>query len=391
MESQMKLDAKKLGYRIIEDNIEFYCCMENYPDLQEFESVYISGTFNGWLFTGDSSWLLKKTQEKGKTVFILSKPFSVINVPGNSGFPEFKFFGLSDNSCHILGEKEGAPNIFLTNKLVLTSEKDFEAFEKLKASANVFLKLSDFDLSCPACRAEIANFRPVPGTKNLFRGYHPYKRSRPYMDTENERMRLVEEALELYGINSCITLSGYEVCSEMAGETLPSVIEKIEKKNNRLCVNIDYNLVYFHSDAAEYSSTLSKISKFILEHTGPYYIHCRLGSDRTGVTCGVFASLAGASWDEIAEDYEKTTFCGIGEFRNRKLLAYSIQKMIGKNPALVSDLQGEMKNYFIRESILKPAEIEKLIKKFSVSGRKKETDYFNFSGMHICAKKSIKQ
>ena len=88
MESQMKLDAKKLGYRIIEDNIEFYCCMENYPDLQEFESVYISGTFNGWLFTGDSSWLLKKTQEKIKR-HTMKYPFEqskIASINHNDGF-----------------------------------------------------------------------------------------------------------------------------------------------------------------------------------------------------------------------------------------------------------------------------------------------------------------
>lgn len=387
----MELDSKKCGYRIEGNDLEFYCFRDNYPDLQDFESVYVSGTFNGWLKTGDSSWLLKKSVEKGKEVFLLKKPLQVINVPGNSGFPEFKFFGLSDNSCHLLGEKEGARNVFLTNKLVLLSDEDFEAADKLNKEACVFKKLEDFDLDCPACRAEISNVRIVPGTKCLLRGYHPYKKSRGYMDTETDRLRLVQEAMEIYGVKTDITLSGYEFAQEMAGETMPKQMEEIEKKNNRLCVNIDYDLVYFHSDCFEFFNTLQKISRFIIDHAGPYYIHCRLGSDRTGVTSAIFAALCGASWDEIAMDYEGTNNCGIGEYRNRKFLQYSIGKMLGKDPVQADNLCQVMKDYFIGSKLLKEKEVEKLITRLTAPIKKKETDYFNFKGEHICAKRAGKQ
>ena len=116
-------------------------------------------------------------------------------------------------------------------------------------------------------------------------------------------------------------------------------------------------------------------------------MHCRLGSDRTGVTCAVFAALCGATWKEIAADYEKTSNMGMKEFRNRRLLQYSLKNMTGKDPASVKDLAKLMQSFFLSENILKASELEKLIKKLNTAPRKKETDYFDFNNNHICGKK----
>ena len=176
----------------------------------------------------------------------------------------------------------------------------------------------------------------------------------------------------------------------MAGETIPDVIKNIEKEDNRLCVNIDYNLVYFHPDAVDFSCAMRNIALFIISHPGPFYIHCRLGSDRTGVTCAVLAALCGASWKEIAYDYERTSNMGIAEYRNRRLLQYSLTKMLGRNPADSKDLAHLVQSYFIKENILTMAEIKSLIDKLLVPPKKKETGYFDFTENHICAKKNAR-
>lgn len=383
----MQLDSKKYGYRFDKDKIEFYCCKEEYPDLLDSESVYVSGTFNGWLNTGDSDWLMKKKTEKGKVVFVLEKNLDNILVPGNSGFPEFKFFGLSDVSSHLLAEKIESPNIFLGNKLILLSSLEIEEAANLKKRTEIFKEMDDFDLGCPACRSEISNFRRAPGTRALFRGYHPYKKSRGWMDTENERISLVRKGLDLYGVKSDITLCGYEAVSALAEETPCEIIDDMEKNNNRLCVNIEYNLVYFHPDAAEYLNVLQKICRFIIEHSGPFYIHCRLGSDRTGVTVAVLSALCGANWKEIAEDYEKTSNCGIGEYRSRRLLQYSLRKLTGFDPSGSKNLAHLMQSVFLKENILDAREIEALIKKLNIEPEEKEPGFFDFNGNHICAKK----
>jgi protein tyrosine/serine phosphatase len=46
--------------------------------------------------------------------------------------------------------------------------------------------------------------------------------------------------------------------------------------------------------------------RFISETEGPYLIHCKEGKDRTGFVIAVIECLAGASWQEIKEDYLKT-------------------------------------------------------------------------------------
>ena len=41
-------------------------------------------------------------------------------------------------------------------------------------------------------------------------------------------------------------------------------------------------------------------------HEGPYLIHCALGKDRTGFVCALLEMLAGASYQEILDDYMLT-------------------------------------------------------------------------------------
>lgn len=382
----MATDYKKTGFRFIDDNIiEFYCGKDKYKDIADNEDVYVSGSFNSWLNSGDSSWKLGKKVSKNAVYYSLQKPVSVVLIPGNSGFPEFRFFGLSQLSHHFLTEKNPCEEYsFQGNKLILKDEAEVQEIAKIKSSCILEKKLSDFDLNCPACRAEISNIRLVPGTKCLFRGYNPFKRSRGEMDTENVRIELVQKAYGIYGIKSDITLNGYEGANVLDGEILPDVIKNIEKENNRLCINIDYNLVYFHTDAFDFYVALQKIGRFIIEHPSPFYIHCRLGSDRTGVVCAIFAALCGAAWNDIASDYEKTSNMGIGEYRNRRLLCYSLNKMLDKNPENCKDLAHEMQSFFLKENIFTMEEMQKIIEKLNTPLENTETDFFDFSGKHIC-------
>ena len=40
----------------------------------------------------------------------------------------------------------------------------------------------------------------------------------------------------------------------------------------------------------------------LLEHDGPYLIHCTEGKDRTGFVCLLLEAHCGASYEEIADD-----------------------------------------------------------------------------------------
>lgn len=51
--------------------------------------------------------------------------------------------------------------------------------------------------------------------------------------------------------------------------------------------------------------------RYIIEHEGPYLVHCTYGMDRTGFTIAVLEALMGATADEIRADYVKsyTNYC----------------------------------------------------------------------------------
>lgn len=388
----MIFNTTEYGYRFKNnsDEIEFFLDAEFFPETTGYDSVYISGSFNGWQASADAAWKLEKKVEKKRKIFSLVKEFSKINVPGNSGFPEFNFILLAPEELVYLRNAEEGENGFCGNRVIVRSDEERDELLEIKRIACGKKSFSDFDLNCPSCRADLANLRFVPGTGCLLRGYHPYKKSFADSALENERIANVRKAFGLYGIKSVITLSGYELPSEFAGEDMPDFMTDIEKNENRVCLSLDYVLAYYHSDAAEFSNLLRKVSLFIINHPGPFYIHCRTGGDKTGVVCAVLAALSGASWEQIARDFEKTLFSALDEYRSRRLLQYSLQKIIGYSFTDSKNLARLMQSYFIKEKILSAEEIKKVLEKLCSSPRKKETDYFNFTENHICAKRSAK-
>lgn len=52
-----------------------------------------------------------------------------------------------------------------------------------------------------------------------------------------------------------------------------------------------------------FSSKLLQGLRFALKNDGPYLIHCVEGKDRTGFVCMIFEALAGATYQEIVDDY----------------------------------------------------------------------------------------
>ena len=58
---------------------------------------------------------------------------------------------------------------------------------------------------------------------------------------------------------------------------------------------------------------LVKGYRFMIEHEGPYLLHCTYGMDRTGFSIAVLEALMGATADEIKTDYAKTfiNYCSV--------------------------------------------------------------------------------
>jgi hypothetical protein len=386
----MKIENSDFGYRFNGKVFEFFLDEKDYPEIVEYEDIFVTGSFNDWRKSADPAWKLTKKIVKGKCVFVLPKSVDSVSVPGNSGYPEFKFFVLGKDNIIYIPFSDKSYNRFGFNKVILFDDDDIKSFAGLKQLSFCQKNLDEFDLECPACRAELSNIRLVPGTRSLFRGYHPFKKSFNSSDLEEMRFKYVEKAFSLYGFRSCISLSGHEVSSGLQGEETPAYLDEIKKNGNVLWTSMDYELIYYHSDSALFSNLLHSVCSFIISHPGPFYIHCRVGGDRTGVFSAVLAALCGATWKDIARDFYKTVLSGIGDYRDEKLLRYSIRKMIRYDPAFAKDLAHLMQSYFIKEKILSSSEIGQLIEKLTAVPKKKETDFFNFQDMHICAKRSAK-
>lgn len=64
--------------------------------------------------------------------------------------------------------------------------------------------------------------------------------------------------------------------------------------------------VDFFSDT--FGAQIAEGLRYMLNHEGPYLIHCEEGKDRTGFLAGILSSLMGADMDEIIKDYMITYY-----------------------------------------------------------------------------------
>ena len=64
---------------------------------------------------------------------------------------------------------------------------------------------------------------------------------------------------------------------------------------------------------AEFAEKVKESVLFIAENEGPYLIHCKEGKDRTGILCAILECFAGATAEEVKQDYMTTyvNFYGI--------------------------------------------------------------------------------
>ncbi len=352
---------RELGYQLIDGGVSVVFVFDPAVyKIDDTDSVYVEGSFNGWKKGTDESWSMMKFRG---SVWTLTKNAEEVRIPGNSGFPEFKFYvyaGGRKNADEPPAVSDIPGYQMATNNLMLFPGDDPAVVVANTATADRVKKLAEFDLNDPAQVSVLTNVRRVPGTTMLWRGYHPYKKSRGQYDTEQTRLELVKKSLEMNGIKSIITLSGDEKPSAAAGESISPYEQAIIDAGNELFIDTSYNTVYYHSAEADFGNVIQQIVRFINSHPGPYYIHCRLGTDRTGVTSAVLAALCGADWKSIAADYQKTNETGIKEFRDYRLLQYSFEQMLGKPVADVKDLQQEIGAHFVNGGYLTQQELDTL-------------------------------
>ena len=289
--------------------ITFLYCMDEGYWTGTVNTAYVRGSFNNW----KDAEITKLSFDEESNCWYCTVSYDYVNVPGNSGQPEYKFV--------INGSYKSAPSwltdgyVFMTsdqNMIVVFSTDDFEQIKANSAIAGYIRPLADFNLDDPVDQAAISNFRCVPGTKQLFRSYHPYKSSRgdnKGVDTEYWRLYYVDKLATDHGIVSDIclsdddenTLTTYTTNGQTYMETIPEYYQKIIDNQHVLYVNANnkvpsYSYVYTKPTSKYFGDWVKQIVEFIIDDNtpAPFQIHCRLGTDRTGVFCAVLAALCGA-------------------------------------------------------------------------------------------------
>ena len=148
-----------------------------------------------------------------------------------------------------------------------------------------------------------ANFRSMKGGK--LRENYFYRSASP-CDNQHCRASYVDELIKKAGIKFVINLADDE-------QKIQSYIKKSDYNSPYFSTLYDANntandcveplafTMNYKSQSFKKQTVKAMIA--ILEHEGPFLVHCTEGKDRTGFICLVIEALAECSYNEIVSDY----------------------------------------------------------------------------------------
>lgn len=141
---------------------------------------------------------------------------------------------------------------------------------------------------------EYANFREIRttgmGEKKLYRSSSP-------IDNCLGRNLYADSLAKEAGIATFINLTD----TEDYAKTYQDYDSSYYSKQNVIYLSL---AVEFFS--RPFKDGLVKGFRYMIEHEGPYLIHCIYGMDRTGFTLAILEALMGAKTEELQADYAKT-------------------------------------------------------------------------------------
>lgn len=370
------------------------------------ENAHVRGSFTTWTDEDD----FKLTLDSSGKFYSVTVPYSKVTTLGNSGHPEYKFniTGTDDGYLNAF-DKDFIPEPYCfhtsdNNLILIFKDENIEDIKACSTTAGTWkTTLADWNLDTAddKTKEKFANFRAVPGTKNVYRSWHPFKvkyhkdgSSKFLYETEPERVKMVTSLYEKYKIKTDICLSGDETKSLSTytvkdgneyTETVPDYYKTLMDAGDVCNVSYtpkgssnpktpEYKYIYQSSYNEEYlNGWLQNIIDFVKDdaHKGPYNIHCRLGNDRTGYYCAVVAGLCGATWNEIAADYQTSNNTYLGEYRDQRLLKQVFEKQFnkGNDISTVSNLKECMYAYYTTNDKLtiQKEDLDALVAKFSAN------------------------
>ena len=162
--------------------------------------------------------------------------------------------------------------------------------ENLKSLTLAYSPESYPDLSIE----EFANFRMVR-TTGMGEGVL-YRSSSP-IDPSIYRNAIADSLAALAGIKTFLNLAD----DKRYAEEYNGFAESYYATQNVVYLTVDPTFAN-----TLFKEGLVKGLRYMIEHDGPYLVHCTYGMDRTGFTIAVLEALMGATADEIKADYATT-------------------------------------------------------------------------------------
>ena len=162
--------------------------------------------------------------------------------------------------------------------------------ENLKSLTLAYSPESYPDLSIE----EFANFRMVR-TTGMGEGVL-YRSSSP-IDPSIYRNAIADSLAALAGVKTFLNLAD----DKRYAEEYNGFAESYYATQNVVYLTVDPTFAN-----SLFKEGLVKGLRYMIEHDGPYLVHCTYGMDRTGFTIAVLEALMGATADEIKADYATT-------------------------------------------------------------------------------------
>jgi hypothetical protein len=148
---------------------------------------------------------------------------------------------------------------------------------------------------------EVTNFREIFMGK-ISKGIL-YRGSYPVFKMDKKRDNIYDKLVSYAKIGCVLNLADNESGLEKIANLVPWY-RKLLKKNN--IIGLDIQFEFDFENINEYNILKNKLRKgfkFLIEHNGPYLIHCNAGIDRTGFVAAIIEALLGGGIDEIVYDY----------------------------------------------------------------------------------------
>lgn len=357
------------GYRIEGDEIVFaFDPAFMKPALQregikpgEITAVRVAASFTRW--QQREEWNLRRLE--GRPAWLLRRPLADIMIPGNSGRPEFAFCVEKQGTTTVAWIKP-QQDVPLTDKVSDQHTGQFNFVVRVPGDDGKQIETINKLILNPGTESLtnamlLSNFRNVTAGSlpagRLYRSYHPFTVSKPGAQ-EKKRVATALALMERHRINAVINLTDDKMLVKRAG--IPAYYKTMLDSGRVLLAATEYNLVYFKSKSDAFGKLIAEVGRFVIRQNPPYLVHCRLGTDRTGVVTAILAGFAGATWGELRTDYQRTNNARFGEYRDSALLRYSLEQLLGIRLADDTKIAVLLKAWMLREKVLSAAEIAAL-------------------------------